>query len=143
MGDSKTTIIKTELGPVTVRKMPLKDYGELLRALNKLPEKVGSLYDGRANLDDLGYSDMLKMIFPLLADAWSDVAAIVAVPTDKDEAFLLKLDGADAFDIIGAIFELNDFARIWAAIKKMRAPKAAASPEPTKPAAPATPPETT
>lgn len=126
MGDSNsnTLTVSTELGEVVVKKMALSDYAGLLRALDKLPQKIGDLVGSDANIGELNNSEILKMIPGVLADSWDDVAALIAVPTDKDAAFLLQLDGADALDIIDAILELNDFVRIFNSVKKMLARRA-------------------
>lgn len=124
MGDSNNTLtVSTELGDVVVHKMPLSDYAELLRALEKVPTVFQNFLKTK-NKDELKkYTNVeLVMALPtLLADSWSDIVGLLAVPTDKDGEFLGKLDAADAIDIIDAILELNDFARIMAAVKKMQA----------------------
>lgn len=124
MGDSNQITVSTELGEVVVRKMALNDYAELLRALDKLPKKVGEIV-GNDSLDfkSMETAELLAFIPNLLADSWTDVVALIAVPTDQDAAWLGQLDGADAVDVIVAIFELNDFARIVAAVKKLAALK--------------------
>jgi hypothetical protein len=102
-------------------KCLLSDYAELLRALDKLPEQLGKLTDKNKDFKDLKTVEVLKMVPTFLADSWQDIVALLAVPTDKDAAFLAKIDGADAIDVIDAILELNDFARIQTAIKKILA----------------------
>lgn len=139
MGDSKKLDVKTEFGMVEVHKMPLSDFAEILRALDNLPEKLGGLFDkDEKSFDDMDYAAILKLFPALLADSWSDIAGIIAVPTDKDRDFMLKLDGADALDVIDAILELNDFPRIFATIKKMLARRGSAkkATQPTPPPLP-------
>lgn len=125
MGDSisKTLTVSTELGDVVVHKMPLSDYAELLRALETLPKALEKYVAGKdaGTLQNLNNADLIKILPGILADSFTDVVGILAVPTDKDAAFLLQLDGADAIDIIDAIMELNDFVRIANAVKKMQA----------------------
>jgi len=125
MGDSNTITVNTELGAVEVRKMALKDYAELLRALDKLPKQIGQIIGADKNdIKNMDTSELLAMLPAVLAESWSDVVALIAVPTDQDAEYLGSLDGADAVDIIVAIFELNDFARIVASVKKLMALKA-------------------
>lgn len=114
--------------------MPLSDYAELLRALDKLPKKIGDIVG--TDIKSMDTAAVLQLIPGILADSWGDIAALLAVPTDKDAAFLLKLDGADSLDVIDAILELNDFVRIANAVKKMLARRAkimAPAPTPTPP----------
>jgi hypothetical protein len=126
MGDSnsKEITVKTELGDVVVHKMPLSDYAELLRALSTLPKKLGELIGGVGDIKQMADTDFLVMLPGIIADSWNDLGSLLAVPTDKDAAFLMQLDGADAVDVIDAIMELNDFVRIVNAVKKMLARQA-------------------
>lgn len=123
MGDSnsKQMTVQTEQGEVVVHKMPLSDYALLLRALNNLPKKLGELMGSAQDLKNLSDTEMLVMLPGILAESWDDLVAIIAVPTDKDAAFMRELDGADALDVIDAILELNDFARIVNSVKKLLA----------------------
>lgn len=133
MGDSNSTLtVSTEFGDVEVHKMPLSDYAELLRALDKLPKKIGDIVG--TDIKSMDTAAVLQLIPGILADSWSDIAALLAVPTNQDAAFLLKLDGADSLDVIDAILELNDFVRIANAVKKMLARRAKImAPAPTPP----------
>lgn len=134
MGDSNQITVSTEFGDVEVHKMPLSDYAELLRALDKLPKKIGDIVGKDTDLKSMDTTAVLQLIPGILADSWGDIAALIAVPTDKDAAFLLKLDGADSLDVIDAILELNDFVRIANAVKKMLARRAKImAPAPTPP----------
>lgn len=127
MGDSisKEITVKTELGDVLVHKMPLSDYAKLLRALSTIPQKLGELMGDDTDIRNMDTGELLMKLPGMLADSWNDVASLLAVPTDKDAAFLLQLDGADAVDVIDAILELNDFVRIINSIKKVLARQAA------------------
>lgn len=121
MGNSTDITVSTEFGDVVVHKMPLSDYAELLRALDKLPHRLGELFNDK-KFDPKKLNDnveVLTMVPIFLADSWQDMVALLAVPTNQDAAFLGKLDGADALDVIDAILELNDFGRIYNAIKKI------------------------
>jgi hypothetical protein len=120
MGDSKTTTVSTELGDVVVHKMPLNDYAELLRALDKLPEHIGKLVDEKGG-KELDRSQLLMLLPSLAADSLGELAAVMAVPTDKDAAFILQLDPADTLELLDSILEVNQFERIVAAVKKMLA----------------------
>lgn len=134
MGDSnsKELTVSTELGDVVVRKMALSDYAGLLRALDKLPQKIGEFVGRNTDLNNMDTAEVLRIIPGILADSWDDVVALIAVPTDKDAAFLLQLDGADALDVMDAILVLNDFVRIANAVKKMLARRAKIVPKPAQ-----------
>lgn len=123
MGNSENTItVPTEFGDVVVKKMALSDYAELLRALDQLPKKIGEIIgNDKIDFKNMETSEILTFLPTILADSWSDIVALIAVPTDQDAAMLGRLDGPDAVDVIVAIFELNDFARIVASVKKLLA----------------------
>lgn len=132
MGDSNSNelTVNTELGDVVVHKMPLADYAELLRALSNLPKNLGNILGDDIDTKNMANSEFLQKLPAILADSWGDIGSILAVPTDKDAAFLLQLSGADAFDVIDAIFQLNDFARIVSTVKKMLARRVFTTPTP-------------
>lgn len=128
MGDSNTITVSTEFGDVTVRKMALNDYAELLRALDKLPKQLGQLINKDVDFKSMETSEILTMLPGIIAESWSDIVALIAVPTDKDSAFLGQLDGPDAVDVVVAIVELNDFKRIIDSVKKLWALRAKVAP---------------
>lgn len=129
----KTITVKTEGGDVVVRKLALQDYGELLKALKKLPAELGQLFDKTddSELKNMDFKALLPRLPEMLGDAVPEFAQILSIPTDKDAQFFLQGDLADAIDVFAAMTELNDYSRVAAAVKKLMA---------RKPAAPATPP---
>jgi hypothetical protein len=145
MGNSNTTstgavkskIVNTDDGDVVVRRLPLRDYAELLRAFKKLPGNLGQFIDGTDAkvFKESSTKDLIESMLPLFADAWGDLCAILAVPTDKDEEFIAELDGADAIEVLVAILELNNYKKIAAAVKKLLAMEAPAA-QPEAPADP-------
>ena len=122
MGNSTITV-KTENGPVVVRKMPLADYAELLKALDHIPKELGAFFDGKdeKELTNMSNSDYIALLPQVLANFWEDIIKIISIPTDKDAKFMAQLDLADAVDVTAAILELNDINRIINAVKKMLA----------------------
>ena len=123
---SKTIKVITEFGEVEVRRMPLKDYAELLRVLENIPDKAMSIFNkvDDDKIKEMSNVDYIKLLPVLIAESWEDIIDIIAIPTDKDAQFLGKLDLADAVDVVAAILELNDIQRIISAIKKVVALKA-------------------
>lgn len=123
MGNSNIITVETELGKVEVHKMPLADYAQLLGALDKLPQHIAELVEktGKKSVDS---GTILSMLPSLLADSFQELAAVLAVTTDKDADFILQLDLADVIDIVGGALEVNNFERIQASIKKMQALRA-------------------
>jgi len=133
----KTITIETELGPVIVRKLALGDYAQLLRAFKKLPAELGKFVQGNsaADLKDLNF--ILTSVPELIAEALPEFADVVSIATDKDSEFVLKLDLADAIDLLATVLELNNYSRVIESIKKLTARKTTAmeaEPTPTEPA---------
>lgn len=127
MGNSKTITVKTEGGPVVVRKLALGDYAALLRALNKLPSEIGKFIEGNS-ADDLKNTDVLYSSLPgIVADAIPEFAEVLALASNKDKEFFLEGDLADAIEVFGAALELNDYQRIMSSVKKMTARKPGAA----------------
>ena len=123
MGNSKKTIIvKTESGNVTVRKLALGDYAELLKAFKKLPEEIGKFVEGKDKdeLSKMSNASVATAAFDIAPKALEEFCEVLAVPTDKDKDFFMKeTDLADAIDVLVAIFELNDYKRITKSVKKL------------------------
>lgn len=121
----KTVKVTTELGEVTVHKLALGDYAKLLKTFKKLPAEIGKFIQSNddSKLKDL---DVLLVELPsIVADSLPELAEVVSIATDKDKDFILKLDLADVVDLIGAILELNNYARVAESIKKFTARKTA------------------
>ena len=128
MGNSKTIIVKTEGGDVTVHKLALGDYAALLRALKKLPSEMGKFIEGNS-ADALKNNDTLFTSLPaIIADAIPEFAEVLAVASDKDAKFFLEGDLADAIEVFAAALELNDYSRIVNTLKKVTARKPAEVP---------------
>lgn len=121
MGTQTTVTIKTELGPVEARKMVLGDYAELLRGLNKLPEQVSKLVGEDKAEKGIDRQQLLTLLPTLAAESLPELASVLAIPTDKDGDFIMKLDLPDILELIDGILDVNDFERIQGAIKKLTA----------------------
>lgn len=117
----KSQVISTEFGDVTVRKLALGDYADLLRALKKLPAEVGKFIEGTDNADLLKNEVLFASLPAIIADAIPEFCEVLSIPTDKDQDFMAKLDLADAIDVLVGALEVNDYSRITNSIKKLTA----------------------
>ena|SRR5688500_4560449 len=117
----KTIVVDTELGKVTVRKLALGDYAELLRALKKLPQEIGKVVGDTDAKDLQDTAKIMEFLPTIIADALPEFCDVMAITTDKDSDFIIKLDLADAVDVFGAALELNDYQRVANSIKKIMA----------------------
>lgn len=121
---NKTIEVQTSEGPVTVKKLAMGDYADLLRSLKKLPQELGSFVQGTSKEDLANNETILAALPGIVADALPEFCAVLAVATDKDADFHMnELDLADNIDVFAAALELNDYKRIAESIKKIMAPK--------------------
>ena len=134
MSDQKTTIVATEFGDVTVRKLALKDYGLLLRALKKIPNILNTFYKDK-DKSEMKTEDILPVLPVMIADALPEVIEILSIATDKDTKFVEQLDLADTINVLHEALVINDYSRVAEMIKKISArvakPAPVADPEPT------------
>ena len=113
-------VVKTANGDVTVKKLTLRQYASVFKAITDLPKKIGSLLKEGQKISDETIIEVLPM---LIGDALPDFCRIMVIASDKDEEFFMNLDLSDFTGIIVAAFELNDFSGIVANIKKLTARK--------------------
>lgn len=123
LGASKMIVVPTEDGDIIVRRLPLIDYAQLLRSFKKLPKEMGQFIDGNGEDDfkNSSTAEMIEKLLPLLEASWADFVAILAVPTNKDAEFIGQLDGGDTMEVLAAVLELNNYQKVMAAVKKLRA----------------------
>lgn len=125
------TTIDGQTDTVTVRKLALGDYADLLRAVKKLPAEIVKFIDDndKSALQDLDLKAFVPQLLPMIANSLDEFCDVLAVPTDKDgEYFRTKVDLPDSVDVLVAAFELNDISRVINAVKKLTARKSTPAP---------------
>lgn len=110
----KTIQIKLENKEVTIKKLPLGKYAELLGALDELPKHLGSF-------DSLSTDALMAQLPKLIAVALPDVIKVVSIATDltPDEVAELGLD--EVVKIVVALIEVNNYKEVIDTIKKLTA----------------------
>ena len=107
--------IKLENGKVvTVEKLPLKKYTELLKGLQELPKSISSL-------EGLNNEQIFQKLPYVIAEAMPDVVRILAIASDLTEDEIYELPLEEVVDVFMAIIEENKFANIYERIKKATA----------------------
>jgi len=109
---------------VTVSKLPLGKYAEVLNALDKLPEKV-------SGLDKVSEDKLFSLLPKMIADAFPELLMIVSIASDVPVEELSNEYGLDDVTLlIKGIFEVNDFGLViknfqslLSKKRKMAAPK--------------------
>lgn len=109
---SKT--IKLSEKDVTISRLPLKRYVDLLKSIKSLPSHLSTL----GGLDN---KEVLAKLPTVIAEAYPDIVAIVeiATPLKKEEIDEMALD--ELVLVLEAIFEVNKFGAIMESVKKMTA----------------------
>lgn len=111
----KTKTIQLDERVVTVKKLPLGAYAELLIALDELPK----YFDKLTTLKD---SEILPELPKIIAACINDFANIIATGTDITQEDIKNTIGIDeATKLVLAIIEINNYAEAWENVKKIPA----------------------
>jgi len=107
--------IKLENGKtVTVAKLPLKRYTELLKGLQELPKHV-------SGLEGLTNEQIFAKLPEIISEAMPDVVRILSITSDLTEEEIYDLPLDEVIEIFMAVIEENKFAKIYEQIKKASA----------------------
>ena len=102
---------------ITLKKLPLRKIIGLLSDLQTLPEQV-------TNLDKMPSDKILETLPLLLAGVMPTVSGLIIKAVDQKEVteeFLLDECGLDDnIELISAILEVNNIAKILESIKKIK-----------------------
>lgn len=107
----KTQIIKLDDKTVTISKLPLGKYADLLKALKELPKKV-------EGLDKMTPDEVMKNAPRLIGEALPEFIEIlsIATPLTKEELEQIGLD--EAVRLVIAVFEVNNYREVYENAKK-------------------------
>jgi len=116
----KTIEVQLEDKKITIGRLPLGKYGQVLSVLNELPKMFPEFIEKDPD-------QLMAMLPQIIGKAWPDAMAImlVATPLTKEEIETLRID--DAVKIALAIYEVNNFKEVYEELKKVLA-----RPEPKK-----------
>jgi hypothetical protein len=116
----KTIIVDIDGQKITVEKLPLGKYAELLKAIKELPKHVDKL-------KKMDSQEGLEMLPALIGDSLPDFINILAIatPLSTEEIDLLGLD--DAVKLVLAVVEVNNYQEIYRMAKKALAPQSPAA----------------
>lgn len=108
----KTIEVKLDTRTITVEKLALGRYAELLKSVQELPKHLPQL-SGKP------VDEIMKELPTLIGVALPDIINIFTVATDltKEEAMALGLD--EAVKIAAAIIEVNNYSEVYENIKKI------------------------
>jgi len=111
----KTLEVKLENKTITITKLPLGKYAEVLSLLNELPKKIGGL-------DNLTSDEIFAKLPSLLATSLPEVINIlsVATPLTAEEINQMGLD--EVVHVVVSVYEVNNYRDIIERIKKAARP---------------------
>lgn len=115
----KSVKVQTAQGPVTVKKLALAEYAELIRALRNLPAEFANLFQSGKDISQQAV--LFRELPNIIADSFPDFIAVISIGTDQEEETISKLDLAEALEIVEAMLEVNNYQKIVATVKKIMA----------------------
>lgn len=113
-----TKSITVEIGgtPYDIKKVPLRKYAELIKAVKSLPKTVG-LIDGVSN------DKILELLPDILTNSFPDLLNILSIatpiPSDVIDSDDFGLD--EALKVVMAIVEVNNYQGVFDTVKKAMA----------------------
>lgn len=126
----KTVKVSTEYGDITVKKLALGEYAELMKALKNLPKELGTALNGKEAGDFDSTNNLIQILPSLVATAIPEFCALLALTSDKDEDFYIQADLLTSVKVLISALELNNYDEIVSLVKKsLGEKKKAASPK--------------
>lgn len=99
---------------LTIRKLPLRKYADLIGAFQEFPKHF-HLVNGKSN------DEILSSLPLLIRNCYADIVQIIHVATDLPIEEVNELGLDDLVKIIEAILIVNNYQEVYATIKKMAA----------------------
>jgi hypothetical protein len=99
----KSITIKINDKDVVVKKLPLGKYAEVISALDKLPQTLGSI-------DKVSTEKVLSLLPKMISESFPELVRILSIASDVPEKELTDEYGLDDITVLlKAIFEVNNF----------------------------------
>lgn len=110
----KTIEVKLEEKTITISRLPLGKYAEVLNVLKELPTIL-------VEFTNKSTDQLLKQLPQILAKQWPEALEIlvIATPLKRDEIEMLRID--EAVKLALAIYEVNNFKEVYEELKKVLA----------------------
>lgn len=107
----KTTIVKLDGKKITIEKLPLGKYAELLGAIKELPKHVSVL-------KNISGDNLITALPAIIGQSLPDFLRIleIATPLTAEEINELGLD--DAVKLTVAVIEVNNYQEVYRIAKK-------------------------
>ena len=106
----KEIIIQVNDQPLTIKKLPLGNYVDLIKAIKELPKHFDKIKTEKDIIENLPY---------LLSECAPDIFGIIHVATGLDTAYIEnELGMDDLVEIISAVLAVNNYSKIYDKVKK-------------------------
>lgn len=125
----QNNIVATSIGDIQIKKLVIRDFAEMLKKLNKLPERLDVLEGTKAE-------DLVSAIIPMLVDSLPEISELIAFATvEKTGEDIQKLELLEFMKILHAILEVNQYeeiVRFFTFIRSKVSPQKASAPQAKK-----------
>lgn len=111
----KTIKVELDNKTVTIEKMPLGKYAEVLTLINQLPEKIGGL-------ENLTSDEIFKKLPSIIATSLPEVVNILSVATGLTVEAVNALGLDEVVKLTVGVYEVNNYRDIIERIKKAARP---------------------
>ena len=118
--NKKTILINKK--PVEIVKLPIGRYAELLKRIQELPKKL-------KDFQALDGAKLIEILPELISDCLPDFIGILEVATPLEKIEIEKLGLDEVIDLSVAVFEVNNYSKVFETLKKALARQK--PPEPT------------
>ena len=108
---NKTKTVQLDGKTITIKKLPLGKYAELLDAIETLPKSVGGL-------EGLSNDDVFSRLPKIIAKSLPEFIKIISIASDLPEEEVAALGLDEVIRMLKAIAEVNNFGEVLDTIKK-------------------------
>jgi hypothetical protein len=113
MEKSQTVVLNGK--KITVRKMPLRQFAEVLKLLKELPKQFGSL-------DSISNDEAIARLPFIIGESLPELAAVVSVASGVDKDEILDEYGLDDIsELLIVIKQVNQLDKVVSNVKKLMA----------------------
>lgn len=108
----KTKTVKLDSKTITVTKLPLGKYAELLKALKNIPQHL-------SGIENFETTNLLEVLPTLIQKSLPDIVEILTITTPLKTEEIQELGLDEIIRIVEAVVEVNNYVEVWATAKKV------------------------
>ena len=107
----KIIIVQLDDQKVEVKKLPIGEYADLLKAVKKLPSHF-------KDVTNLNTEIIIQKLPEIAGDSLPDLLGVISIATKMPVEEVAKLGLDEIAKLIVAIYQVNNYAEVYALIKK-------------------------